>query len=72
MVTFEQQPRDEEASHVNTWRESFLGREASKCKGPEVDVCLAHLKERKEAHVARTEQARRLEVERGLEGQQIK
>lgn len=72
MVTFEQRPRDEEASLVNTWRENFLGRETSKCKGPEVDVCLACLKERKEAHVAGTEQARRLEVEIELEGQQIK
>lgn len=72
MVTFEQQPRDEEASHVNTWRENFLGRETSKCKGPEVGVCLAHLMQRKEAYVAGTEQARRLEVEMRLEGQQIK
>lgn len=57
---------------MNTWRENFLGRESSKRKGPEVEVCLACLKERKEAHVAGTEQAKRLEVEMELEGQQIK
>ena len=67
-VTFEQRPRDEEARHVNAWGFSFLGRETSRCKGPEVEVCVACLKKRKDAHVAGTEQARGQSVEMRLEG----
>lgn len=40
------------------------------CQGPEVNICLACLKKRKEAHVARIEKARRQELEMRSEGQQ--
>ena len=59
-VTFEQRPRgDEEVSHVDTQGKNFLGRGTSMCKVPEVNMCLACLKKRKEVLVAGTEQARR-------------
>lgn len=56
-VTFEQRPRCEEISHMDTCGKNFLGRE--RCKGPEIDVCLACVKKKKKAHAAGTEQAGR-------------
>lgn len=50
-VAFEQRPRGEEASYMDTCGKSFLGRETSRCRGPEIEVCLAYLKKRKNAHV---------------------
>ena len=44
----------EGGKHTNVWGKSIPGRGHSKCKGPETGVCLAYLRNIKEASLAGT------------------